>query len=109
MSPRAREPHLLPQARQDVADAFAWYQRQNPGLGLDFVRCLEATLHSIQRRPLMYPAVLGEYHRALVRRFPYAIFYDIEPERIVVHAVFHCSQDPDKWQTRLRDYGYQGS
>ena len=49
----------------------------------------------------MYPAVLADYHRALVRRFPYAIFYEVEAHRIVVYAVFHCSQDPDKWKVRL--------
>lgn len=49
----------------------------------------------------MYPAVLTHYRRAVVRRFPYVIFYDVEPERIVVYAVFHCSQDPSKWKARL--------
>jgi plasmid stabilization system protein ParE len=49
----------------------------------------------------MYAAVLGDYRRALVRRFPYVIFYVVEAERIVVYAVFHCSQDPAKWKARL--------
>jgi plasmid stabilization system protein ParE len=84
-----------------MADAFAWYEQQDLGLGLEFLRCVEATVVSIQRHPLMYPVMFGDYRRALVRRFPYVIFYLIEPERIVVHAVFHCSQDPDKWKARL--------
>jgi plasmid stabilization system protein ParE len=72
-------------------------------LGLEFLRCLEATVVSIQRNPLMYPAVFAEYRRALVRRFPYAVFYEVEAERIVIYAVFHCSQDPDKWRARLEN------
>jgi plasmid stabilization system protein ParE len=49
----------------------------------------------------MYPVVFVDLRRALVRRFPYAVFYEVEPERIVVYAVFHCSQDPDKWKARF--------
>lgn len=49
----------------------------------------------------MYPTVLAHYRRAVIRRFPYVLFYDVEPARIVVYAVFHCSQDPAKWKARL--------
>jgi len=70
-------------------------------LGLEFLRSVEAAVVSIQRHPEMYPIVLADYRRALVRRFPYVIFYHVEPERIVVCAVFHCSQDPQKWNARL--------
>ncbi|MBN1506831.1 MAG: type II toxin-antitoxin system RelE/ParE family toxin [Sedimentisphaerales bacterium] len=101
MNPRVEEPHFLPAARQDIADAFAWYEQQGSGLGLDFLRHVEAVVAEIQRHPAMYPAVLDDYRRALVRRFPYVIFYAVEPERIVVYAVFHCSQNPDKWKVRL--------
>ncbi len=101
MSPRANEPHLLPAARQDIADALTWYEEQLPGLGLEFLRCIDAVLDSVQRHPLMYPTVLAHYRRAVIRRFPYVLFYDVEPARIVVYAVFHCSQDPAKWKARL--------
>jgi plasmid stabilization system protein ParE len=37
---------------------------------------------------------------ALVRRFPYAVYYRVEPERIVVIAVFHTKRDPGVWQSR---------
>jgi len=103
LNPRTREPYFLPAARQDIADALAWYEQQSPGLGFEFVRYVEATVASIQRHPAMYPAVLAEYRRAVVRRFPYVIFYAVEPERIVVYAVFHCSQDPNKWKARLEN------
>ncbi len=101
MNPRANEPHFLPQARQDIADAYAWYEQRSLGLGLEFLRCLEAAILSIQRHPLMYPAMFADFRRALVRRFPYAVFYEVEAQRIVIYAVFHCSQDPDKWKARL--------
>jgi hypothetical protein len=63
-------PLLLPEAKRDVASAYAWYEEQVLGLGLEFIRCLDALLLSIHRHPLMYPLVHESYHRALIRRFP---------------------------------------
>ena len=101
MTRRGREPYFVSEARQDIADAYAWYEEQSRGLGAEFLRCLEAAVLFTQRYPLMYPSVLSGYRRALVRRFPYAVFYQVEPDRVVVYAVFHCSQDPNKWRARL--------
>jgi plasmid stabilization system protein ParE len=38
--------------------------------------------------------------RALVRRFPYAIFYEIGSREIVVYGVFHGARDPQAWRRR---------
>jgi len=96
-------PILLPEAKADVADAYLWYEEQSMGLGMEFLRCVEAALLAIQRAPLSYPTVHESYRRSLVRRFPFAIFFEFEPDqnRCVVYSVFHCSQDPDKWRSRL--------
>jgi len=73
------------------------------GLGMEFLRCIEMALLAIQRAPLSYPVVHESYRRSLVRRFPFAIFFEFEPaqNRCVVYSVFHCSQDPEKWRRRL--------
>jgi plasmid stabilization system protein ParE len=92
---------LLPEARQDIAEAYSWYEGQAPGLGMDFIRCLEVAILSIERRPQVYPVVHENYRRALVRRFPYAIFFERDSEQIVIYSIFHCSQDPQKWRDRL--------
>jgi plasmid stabilization system protein ParE len=36
----------------------------------------------------------------LVRRFPYAVYYRVERERIAVVAVHHGKRDPSPWQSR---------
>lgn len=94
---------LLPEAKKDVARAYRWYEEQSIGLGMEFLRCLEVMLISIQRTPSIYPTVQGTCRRAILRRFPYAVFFDIEEARdaCIVYSVFHCAQNPDKWQERL--------
>ena len=96
-------PILLPEAKADVADAYLWYEEQSRGLGGEFLRCVETALLAIQRNPLIYPTVHESYRRSLVRRFPFAIFFEFVPNqnRCVVYSVFHCSQDPEKWMRRL--------
>ncbi|HOC70504.1 MAG: hypothetical protein BWX80_01667 [Candidatus Hydrogenedentes bacterium ADurb.Bin101] len=94
---------LLPEAKKDVEHAYRWYEEQSLGLGMEFLRCLEVILTSIQHTPTIYPTVQGTCRRAILRRFPYAVFFEIEQERnsCTVYSVFHCAQDPDKWQERL--------
>lgn len=50
----------------------------------------------------MYEFAHETYRRALVRRFPYAIFYEYFENVTTIYAVFHCSQDPKKWRDRLK-------
>ena len=92
---------ILPEARQDLAEAFDWYEEQSPGLGLEFFRCVEACVQSVRASPKLYPTVHEEYRRALVRRFPYAVFYEYADRCVTVYAVFHCARDPEKWKVRV--------
>jgi plasmid stabilization system protein ParE len=92
---------LLPEAVHDIAEAYGWYEDKQPGLGEDFLRCVDACLIAMSRNPKMYPVMYETYRRALIRRFPYAIFYEHYKSTITVYSVFHSSQDPQKWRNRL--------
>ena len=93
---------ILPIAEQDIAQAFAWYERREPGLGDELLACIEDCYLAIRRTPEAFRAVRRDYRRALVQRFPYSVFYKFDGETIVVHALFHNSRDPRKWSSRLR-------
>lgn len=93
---------LLQEAKTDLQEAFNWYEDKSLGLGFELLRCAEATLMSIDRTPLIYPAVYEDYRRALMRRFPFAIFFELDNQnRRVIYSVFHCSQHPDRWTRQL--------
>jgi plasmid stabilization system protein ParE len=92
---------ILPEAEQDVARAYIWYEEQEFGLGEEFLRCVDACIQFIRRNPEMYHVAHQSYRRAVVRRFPYVVFYEHSDTKVVVYAVFHCSQDPKKWRSRL--------
>jgi plasmid stabilization system protein ParE len=97
----AAELVFAPEAELDIAEAYAWYESRRAGLGEDFLSSLDACIESIRRHPEMCTLVYESYRRALIRRFPYAVFYEYTETTITVHAVFHTARDPHKWRQRL--------
>jgi plasmid stabilization system protein ParE len=65
---------ILPEAELDITEAYDWYQERELGLGEEFLRCIDASIQTIKRNPEIYVFAHEKYRRALVRRFPYAIF-----------------------------------
>jgi len=97
----AAELILAPEAELDLAEAYAWYEKRRAGLGEEFLSSVDACLESIRRQPEMHTLVHETYRRALVRRFPFAIFYEYADAGVTVYSVFHTSRDPEKWRQRL--------
>jgi plasmid stabilization system protein ParE len=92
---------LTTDARDDVADAYSWYESKRPGLGEEVVAAIESCLDSVILMPSMHEVAWKDYRRALVRRFPYAVYYKFNEQQVVVHAIFHTARKPSKWRKRL--------
>ena len=91
---------LLSRAEQDIAEARDWYEERNSGLGRDFLSAVDATMSRVAERPLAFPEVHGPTRRAVMRRFPYGIYYRIVGQQIVVLAVMHGRRHPRRWRQR---------
>lgn len=57
----------------------------------------------IRQNPLLYPKVHNEFRRRLLRRFPYAMYFTIQGDKIIVLGLFHCARDPRTIGTEVRD------
>ncbi len=66
-----------PRADLDVEAAFEWYEHQRSGLGLEFLDELRAAYDRIVDGPLRYQDLRSGIRRALLRRFPYAVYFAI--------------------------------
>ena len=91
---------LTAEAELDLDAAHAWYLEQRPGLGGQFLRAVDASIGAILRHPEAYQLVDRKMRRALLRRFPYAVFFEVGEAEILVYAVFHCARDPRSWKRR---------
>ena len=92
---------LSPESEKEIQDAYEWYEAQRIGLGNEFMLCLDATMHSIARNPLIYQVVHKNIRRGVLRRFPYCIFFLKEYNHIQVLAVFHAHRNPVNWKNRV--------
>jgi plasmid stabilization system protein ParE len=80
---------LRRQARKEYDKAFDAYEAERPGLGVGFTRRVQAVFDMITAMPELYAIAHKDIRRALVKQFPYSVFYKVKPNQIVVIAVFH--------------------
>jgi plasmid stabilization system protein ParE len=92
---------ITPEAEEDVAEAYAWYERQRTGLGEPFLTAVDDCIQRLLRAPQAHQTIYDQYRRGLVRRFPYAVIYECDQNMVIVYCVFHTSRDPEKWRARL--------
>ena len=92
---------LLPEAERDLEIAADFYESQGVGLGTYFNDCLASDIESLK----LYAGIHEKYRdffRALSKRFPFAIYYQLNNDWIEVYAVLDCRQDPQKIDTVLK-------
>jgi plasmid stabilization system protein ParE len=72
-----------PEVRQELDEAYRWYEDQQPGLGDDFLDCVDEKINQIQQTPKLYAIVRKDIRRAVIQRFPYVIYYRLVLNRII--------------------------
>jgi plasmid stabilization system protein ParE len=92
---------LRAEAEAEFDEAFDWYDVRQAGLGLAFAAEVDRVFDRIAANPLIHRVVFADIRKAVVRRFPYCVFYRPYPDRVEVIAVFHTSRDPRIWQKRV--------
>ena len=91
---------VRPAAAADIDEAFLWYEGQRPGLGHEFLAAAQQLIDAVAQHPLRYPAIRRNTRRALLHRFPYALYFRVYGQVLVVVACMHGRRDPRRWQVR---------
>jgi plasmid stabilization system protein ParE len=94
-----------PAAEEETEQAAQWYEDRRVGLGTEFLAAIDACVQRIGRQPYIFGRLetLPEeenVRRCLVRRFPYAIIYEISGDEIWILAVAHTRRRPMYWKNR---------
>jgi plasmid stabilization system protein ParE len=87
-------------AEQEVEDAARWYDIRLAGLGLRFIDEVDRVVGEIAERPTAYPSVHRDTRRALVATFPFAVYYLVRGDTVVVVAIVHVRRHPRSWHQR---------
>jgi toxin ParE1/3/4 len=94
---------FLPCIEDDAVAGYSWYEEKAPGCGDDFLQIFYTCLDQIELNPLQYPKLYLEFRRSLLRKFPYAIYYKIERDIIIVFGLFHCARNPQTIRSEMRN------
>lgn len=78
----------------DLAEGRLFYERQAVGLGAYFFNSVFDDIDALARTGGVHVIRFG-YFRALAKTFPYAIYYKIIDDEVVVVHVLDCRRDPD--------------
>lgn len=85
-------------AQVEIAQAFDWYEQKSYGLGGDFLRVVAAAEEQLGRHPESFAPTQGRFRRVLLRRFPYALHFELlDGNRVSVLACLHDRRDPHRW------------
>jgi hypothetical protein len=63
------------EAEAETLEAAVWYESRSQGLGRAFLELLEQTQEDIAKRPHQFPQVYRDIRRALLKRFPFGVFF----------------------------------
>lgn len=85
---------LRPESYEDLKESFQWYSNRSNILGLEFIKEIEECFRKIRSNPFSCQKIKKTLRRALIKKFPYGIFYKIDEDEIIVFAIFHLSRNP---------------
>ncbi len=93
---------ILTSAIEDLSRGRMFYDAQGDGLGDYFFDSLFSEIDSLSVFAGIHSRHL-RYFRLLATRFPYAIYYKVKREEIVVYRVLDCRREPKWIKRQLRD------
>lgn len=91
---------ILDAAERDLEGGYRFYERQSTGLGSYFLDALYSDIDSLSFFEGIHRVVFG-YHRLLSRRFPFAVYYKIFGDEVLVTAVLDCRRNPSWVREKL--------
>ena len=87
-------------AYADLDDGYDFYETKEDGLGDYFLTHLKSDIEGLKISAGIHRVFYKNYHRALSKVFPYAIYYSMPDKKVLVWAIVDCRRNPD-W---IRDH-----
>lgn len=91
---------LSPDAKADIRSATRWYENKGIDLSLRFTAETEVIFNRIALYPLQFPLVHKLIRRAVMKEFPYCIYFTVKKYSVSVIAVLHQHRGNSIWMNR---------
>jgi plasmid stabilization system protein ParE len=93
---------VLPEAFRDLAETVDWYNARQDGLGEEFEWRFYTRVESLPGNPLACAVAYRDFRRLLLNKFPYAVYYRIHRQEIVISLIFHAARNPATLRRMLK-------
>ena len=93
---------ILKSASRDLINGFYFYEKQGEGLGTYFLDTLYSDIDSLKIYAGIHSVHFDKYHRLLSKRFPFAVYYRVENDIVLIHAVLDCRRNPAWIRKKLK-------
>ena len=90
------------EATEELYAAADYYDREDEGLGAEFLEATFSCTDNVASYPEGYPIYKYGCRRALLQRFPYAVVYWLGTAGIHVVSIMHTRRNPDFLFERLQ-------
>ena len=91
---------ILDAAEKDIEEGYHFYERKSSGLGAYFLDSLYSDIDSLAYFGVIHRTIFG-LHRLLSKKFPFAVYYRIDNNEILVTAVLDCRRKPSWIKKKL--------
>lgn len=91
---------IQPEAESDLDEAFQYLEKQQTGLGFQFLEAITNLVLILEENPLLFPKVHKEFRRAVVQRFGYNLIFKVIGLQVFIIAIIHGSRNPERWKKR---------
>ena len=93
---------ILSSAVEDLYHGRLFYEKQSENLGDYFFDSLFSDIDSLILYHGIHPIHYG-FYRMLSKRFPYAVYYKINNDTVLIYRVLDMRQNPGKIEKNLKD------
>ena len=93
---------FLDQVEDDLIDGRNFYDQQEPGVGDYFVNSILADVDSLGLFAGVHRKQFG-FHRMLGRTFPFAIYYHVVGEKVVIYGILDMRSEPTWLRSEIGD------
>ena len=91
-----------PEAKIELEEGVNYYEECQPGLGLEFLKEVYATIQRVLEYPFGWTSLSANTRRCLTNRFPYGVIYQVLEDKIYIIAVMHLNRKPFYYKKRIR-------
>ncbi len=93
---------LLASAQQDLLDGYGFYEQQAQGIGEYFLDSLYSDIESLIVTSGIHSLFYERYFRLLSKHFPFAVYYTVSKDTVLVYAILDCRRKPAWTRVKLK-------